>query len=206
LCHNHDLLVRSRNLLDTIALTAEQMLTLPDTPHFYFDKNVVLDFVRHELFRDASVPESVALVAAVLRQKVIATISLDCTRALYSYLGHRLARSTDEGGKNMLPDEAEKQAREYTGQLFFRRGGLWQLLPFKEEQLELCTVGHRLPELSLEDALEVHLYAQAKAECGVTMFVTADREILERSGGVHPRKVVETFTDLRALVPQAREK
>ncbi|MFZ2657024.1 MAG: hypothetical protein WAX69_18975 [Victivallales bacterium] len=205
LCDAHYALVRSRKLLDQIALTAAQMQTLPDTPHFYFDKNVVIDFVRHELFRDATVPESVALVMAVLRQKIFATISLDCTRALYSYLGHRLARPVDEGGKSLPPREAEKQAREYIGQLFFRRGGLWQLLPFREEQMEFCTAGQRLPELSLEDALEVHLYAQAKAECGVTMFVTADYEILERSGGVHPRKVVEAFTELQALVPKGRE-
>ncbi|MBI4859117.1 MAG: hypothetical protein HY815_02415, partial [Candidatus Riflebacteria bacterium] len=202
LCRPHYRLLEGRQVLPRFVLTDEEIRTLPDLPHWYFDKNVVIDFGRYELFRDPAVVESVALVAAVLQQKALATVSLDCVRAVYTYVGHRLVWPDQEGGLSLSPPEAEARAREYAGRLFFERGGLWHLLPYRRRQFELCATGRSLPTLSLEDALEYHLYAQAKAEHGASLFITADRQLLNACEGVHPRKVLETFDHLRVLLPR----
>ena len=195
LCRAHYRLVKRLRKLAAIGLTQEEMDRLPDIPHFYFDKNIVIRFAMHEKL--GVEPDScVALVDAVLRKKICATVSADCVRALYSHLGHELSLPSKEGGSAMKTQEAEKLARQYTGELFFGRGGLWRFISFNEDHLALCTYKGHLPKLSLEDALELHLYAQAKHDYKVTLFVTGDRGILEYGEGVSPEKVARNCEDL----------
>jgi hypothetical protein len=196
MCKDHYKLATRRKILAKIALTIEEQRSLSDVPHFFFDKNVPIHFAMHELFGSKSDRNSSALVDAVLRRRIRATVSTDCVRALYSHIGHRLARPVEDCGKGMDPYVAEKTAREYTGKLFFERGGLWHFLSFNEEHIEACTAKGKLPMLSLEDALEFHLYAIAKKEYGAALFVTADKGIIEVGEAVHPNEVVRTYSHL----------
>jgi len=188
-------LARRQKIFQQLALTRQEMIVLPDVPHFYFDKNIPIRFAIHELFGVTPDPAAVTLVQAVLKGKIRATVSLDCIRALYSHVGHRLARSSEEGGKDLDEKEAEAMARKYAGELFFGRKGLWRFLSFTEHHFDLCTVKRKLPKLSLEDALEVHLFAVAKKKLGAELFVTADGGILVYGEAVHPRQVVKTYAD-----------
>jgi len=193
ICNLHYKLVNRKKKLAKFALTVEEAEYLPDIPHFYFDKNIIFRFAIHEILGLTPDWNSVALVQAVLDNKIRATVSLDCIRALYSHIGHRLSRPKSEGGREMDEKEAEKLAREYAGKLFFGREGLWHFMSFDEHQFDLCAFQGRLPNYSLEDALEVHLYAIAKEEYGATLFVTADGGILEYGEAVHPEKVARTY-------------
>jgi hypothetical protein len=117
-------------------------------------------------------------VRAVLERQLRATVSLDCVRAVYSHLGHRLSRPVDEGGKGMDDAAAERQARKYAGALFYGRGGLWNFVASSSDAFKECAHGERHASLSLEDALEVELYAIARKKYGCTHFVTADHGLL----------------------------
>ncbi len=196
ICRRHYRLVDARGRLDELGLGVEELAHLAQLPHYYLDKNVAIRFAMHELFAVNPDHASVALVRAVLRGRVRATVSLDCVRAIYSHVGHRLARPVAEGGGGLQPADAEKAARNYAGKLFFGSGGLWNFLAPTEESFRVCAHEGRLPGLSLEDALEVHLYAVAKAEHGAEMFVTADNGILEYGEAVHPDKVVRASPEL----------
>lgn len=196
LCHRHYHLLEARDRLQELGLGPDELSRLPLLPHYYLDKNVPIRFAMHQVFGVNPDQASVALVQAVLRGRVRATVSLDCVRALYSHLGHRLARSVADSGKGLDPTEAERVAREYAGKLFFGAGGLWNFLAPSENAFRACALEGRLPELSLEDALEVHLYAVAKAEHGAEMFVTADGGILKYGEAVHPEKVVRAHANL----------
>ncbi len=193
LCKSHYRMLRVRHLLEKFALSLDELRVQPDVPHVYLDKNVVIRFAMHENFGVTPDKSSVALVQAVLARRLRATVSLDCVRAVYSHLGHRLARPTDGGGRGLDEKEAERLARDYTGKLFYRRDGLWNLAPPTDEAFRACAADGRLPHLSLEDALEVHLYASARAKHGTSMFVTADGGILEYGEAVHPERVASTF-------------
>ncbi len=195
LCKRHYRLLESRGVLEELGLSAEELERLPSTPHFYLDKNVVMRFAMFETFGVAPDRSSIALVDAVLNGKVRATVSLDCVRAVYSHLGHRLARPTDQGGKGLEERDAERMARNYVGGVFFRRGGLWNFMGAGEDTFAACAAEGRLPELSLEDALEVHLFASAKEEHGAELFVTADAGILRYGEAVHPEKVVAAYAE-----------
>lgn len=70
------------------------------------------------------------------------------------------------------------------------------MVPFGDVQLSACTLGGRLPELSLEDALEVFLHVRAKADHGATLFVTADGGILRYGEAVHPDLVATNYRHL----------
>jgi hypothetical protein len=195
LCQAHYKLAKRMNLLAKIALSNSELLTIPDVPNFYLDKNVVIRFAFHELFRTTPDPSSVKLVEAVLQRKVRATVSADCIRAAYSHVSHRLARLKDSGGKEMDEREADTLASQYVGNLFFGRNGFWHVLPVTGESFKVCTQKGMLPNLTLEDALEVHLFAQAKQQFGATMFVTADGGILQYGLGVHPEKIVSEYRE-----------
>lgn len=196
LCRPHYKLLEHYQALPRIALSEEELKRIPRVPHWYFDKNIIIDFARQELFRDPAVPESPLLVEAVLRNHVQASVSLDCLRALYSYIGHRLARPVEEGGRGLEPREAERQAREYAGKLFFARGGLWHLVAYDIHQVGGVLAQGKLPALSLEDALEVQLFAKVRLEHAATLFVTADRELLDAGHGVHPRRIIQEFAEI----------
>lgn len=196
LCDRHYRLVKKQKKMASIGLSQAEINTLPDIPHFYFDKNIVIRFAIYELFGTIPDSYSVALVDAVLKGKIRATVSLDCIRAVYSHLGHRFSRPSGEGGKELGEKEAEECAREYTGNLFFGRGGLWQFRSFDEHHFDLCAYKGRLPHFSLEDALELHLYALAKQENRTLMFITADNHILEYGEAVHPEKAVKAYSNL----------
>ena len=198
LCQTHYKLATRMKVLPKIALTAAELSTIPEVPHFYLDKNIVIRFANYEMFRKNPDPSSVKLVEAVLQRKVRATVSADCLRAVYSHIGHRLAWSKEEGGKGMDRVEAEALARQYAGNLFHGRKGFWNVLPVTGETFEACTTEGKLANLSLEDALEVHLFAGAKQQFGATMFVTADGGILQYGIGVHPEKIVMAYPDIFA--------
>jgi hypothetical protein len=198
LCKIHYKMVVRRKALQKLALTPAEAEALPDIPHFYFDKNVVIRFALFEMFRTNPDPSSVHLVEAVLKCRIRATVSLDCLRAVYSHLGHRLARSKEEGGKGMDQVEAEALARKYVGNLFFERNGLWGFLPFDGDTFNSCTRGGMFPNLSLEDALEMHSFSRAKCQFGAEMFVTADGGILQSGQGVHPQKILAAYPDIFA--------
>lgn len=182
--------------LSKIGLTATELMSVREVPHFYFDKNVVFRFAAHELFGTTPDPSSVKLVEAVLNRRIRATVSLDCLRAAYSYLGHRLKQTKSAGGKDMAPPEAEQTARKYVGELFYGRNGFWNFLPFTSEAFKACSFKGGLPNLTLEDALEVHLFGQTKQKYGTWIFVTADGGILQNGQGVHPEKVVKAYSDI----------
>lgn len=92
---------------------------------------------------------------------------------------------------------AEKLARDYAGKLFFgQTKALWHFVTSDENGFRLCAHEKRLPKLSLEDALEVHLYAKAKQEHGVSLFVTADDGIITYSEAIHPERVVADYAHL----------
>lgn len=192
-CRRHYKGLEYHGLLERIALGIDEHRHLPETPHVYLDKNVPIRFAMFEGFGVAPERSSIALVQAVLQGRVRASVSLDCVRAVYSHLGHRLARPAGEGGAGLTPEAAEQRARRYTGELFFGRGGLWNVLPWTEDAFAACALEGRLPELSLEDALEVHLFARAKAEHGAALFVTADQGILRYGEAVHPDRVVAAY-------------
>ncbi len=59
-----------------------------------------------------------------------------------------------------------------------------------------CTREGKLANQTLEDALEVHLFAGAKEKFGASMFVTADGGILQNGIGVHPEKIVTAYPDV----------
>lgn len=204
LCRLHYKFLESRQELPRYALSEEDLRRLPVVPHWYFDKNVVIDYARQELFRDPSVIESVALVNAVIQRKVQASVSLDCVRAVYTYVGHRLAWPEDEAGHGIDPKEAERKAREYVRKLFYEPGGLWNFIPYTEEQVRVCTADRKLADFSLEDALELHLFAVSREEFNAKLFITADRQLLEAGHGVHPRKVVDEFEELIPMVAMGR--
>lgn len=195
LCKPHYRFLESRQELPRYALSVEGMRRLPVVPHWYFDKNVVIDYARQDLFRDPAVVESVTLVAAVIQRKVQASISLDCIRAVYTYIGHRFAWPANEGGRGMEPHDAERAAREYVRKLFYDPGGLWNFVPYSEEQVRGCVADRNLADFSLEDALELHLFAVSREEYNAKLFITADRQLLEAGHGVHPRKVVAEFEE-----------
>ncbi|MFZ2960198.1 MAG: hypothetical protein WA705_25225, partial [Candidatus Ozemobacteraceae bacterium] len=174
ICQHHYKILTGRQKLQHFALTEEELASLPDIPHWYLDKNVVIDFVMNEVFLDSGRPDAVAIVKEVLDQKILATISLDCIRAVYSKLSHRLAREPGEG-KGLSPIEAEAEGRAYTGKLFHKRGGLWHILSHDRHHHELCTVGGKFSDLTLEDALEVCLFGIAQSEHGAELFVTSDK-------------------------------
>jgi hypothetical protein len=190
LCKRHYRLLKKRGRVAELGLAPGEFDRLPALPHYYFDKNVPIRFAMFEAFGTCPDRSSVGLVQAVLAGKVRATVSLDCVRATYSHLGHRLARSSSEGGKGLDEATAERAAREYAGKLYFGRGGLWSFLPPTEDSFRACALEGNLPGLSLEDALEVHLFAVAKRDHGAEMFVTADAGILKYGEAVHPEKVV----------------
>jgi hypothetical protein len=192
--HHYKVLDRRRDgSLARIGLSAEELAGLPDTPHFYFDKNVPIRFANYEVFGTAPDRNSIALVEAVVSRRIRATVSLDCVRALYSHIGHRLSRSPEEGGRGLPNDVAERQAREYAGKLFYGRGGLWNFVPLGNESFRLCTHEGHLPGLSLEDALEISAFAVARRDLGAELFVTADEGILKYGEAVHPEKVVGAY-------------
>ncbi|MBF0544043.1 MAG: hypothetical protein HQM08_06410 [Candidatus Riflebacteria bacterium] len=199
LCRHHYRILSSRQRLTNFTLTEDEEQALPVIPHWYFDKNVVIDFVMKEVFQDAAVPEAAVLVQKVLEKKLFATISFDCVRAVYSKLGHRLTWPVNEGGKGLSSTDAEVQAREYTGKLFHGRGGLWHITANDPRHLELCTVLGKLPVLSLEDALEVYLFGIAQTDFGATLFVTSDRGILEKVTGLHPRDALKNFKVIQSI-------
>lgn len=192
-CRQHYKALARRGLLETVALSREEVAAQAEIPHVYFDKNVVIRFAMHEVFGVTPDRSSVALVDAVLRGRLHATVSLDCVRAVYSHLGHRLARPRAEGGHELEEKEAESRARDYAGKLFFSRRGLWSFMAPTEAAIRACTAEGRLPHLSLEDALEVHLFAVARERHGAKIFVTADAGILEYGEAVHPERVVSSF-------------
>ncbi|MGV8122537.1 MAG: hypothetical protein AB2L14_22495 [Candidatus Xenobiia bacterium LiM19] len=194
LCNIHYKLAKRQHRLNELALSEEEMSRLADIPHFYFDKNLIIRFALHEIFGQAA-DSSVALVDAVLHGRLHSTISTDCMRALYSHLGHLLARPVEEGGKGIEPRKAESMAREYTGKLFFGRGGIWNIVSFHARHFELCAYQGCLIKLSLEDALELQIFSLAKEQNRVKLFVTADRGILEYGEGVHPDDVVKMYAD-----------
>lgn len=193
LCQTHYKMAARMKVLPQIALTAAEIDTIPEVPHFYFDKSIVARFAEFEIFRTNPDANSVKLVEAVLQRKVRATVSTHCIHAVYSHIGVRLARAKEDGGKGMAATEAETLARQYVGTLFFDRNGFWHVVPVTDETFKACTQRGHLPELSLEDALEFHLFAQTKQQFGASMFVTADGEILESGQGVNPEKVVTAF-------------
>ena len=200
LCQHHYKVLAGRQQVHKFAMTEEEAAVLPDIPHWYLDKNVVIDFAMYEIFQESDHPDAIAIVKDVLERKVLATVSFDCIRALYSKLGHRLAWPTMEGGKGLPATEAEIRARAYTGQLFRQRGGLWHILPNDPRHHELCAAQGKLADLTLEDALEVSLFGIAQSEYGATQFVTSDRWILEKVTGMHPRDVRKRYeTVLREI-------
>jgi len=194
LCKYHYQKAKRQHKLSEIALSAAEIDRLADTPHFYFDKNLIIRYALHEMFGQAA-DSSIALVDAVVRGRLHATVSTDCIRALYSHLGHQLARPAAEGGKALEPKIAEKIARDYAGKLFFGRGGAWNFVSFQPKHFELCAYQGCLPKLSLEDALELQLFSQAKETNKVNTFVTGDRGILEYGEGVHSDEVMKIYAD-----------
>jgi hypothetical protein len=196
LCKRHYKAANRQHRLAELGLTPEEHARLGDLPHLYFDKNVPIRFAMHEIFGVTPDRASVALVTAVLKGRIRATVSLDCVRALYSHVGHRLARAVSEGGKGLDEKTAERTACAYAGELFFKRGGFWHFLPFTQDVFNACAAQEKLPDLSLEDALEVHLYASAKASLGAVAFVTADAGILKYGDAVHPDAVARNLAYL----------
>jgi hypothetical protein len=195
LCKRHCNIAVKRGALEELGLTTTEAAALKPMLHLYLDKNVLINFAFHELFGSRGEESSVDIVRAVLRRRVRATVSLDCVRAVYSHVGHRLARPPEDGGKGMDPGPAEAEARRYTAGLFFDRNGLWNLIPYGEEQIRACARGEAFPGLSFEDALEAHLYGLARAEAVIDLFVTADAHVLQQAQGVHPAHVVATYRD-----------
>ena len=193
LCHIHSNLAKRLKKLDQIALSDAELKDLPDLPQFYLDKNIVIRFAMFENFGVRPEVSSIKLVEKVLMGQATGTVSLDCIRAVYSHLGHRLARPKDQGGKDLDEKAAESQSRKYTGHLFFGRGGLWRFMEFTASDLRHCTVHNQFPELSLEDALEMRLYARAKNECARMLFITADGGILNQTEAVHPAQALQAL-------------
>ena len=117
-----------REFYQKLALTTPEIAALPDIPHFYFDKNVVIRFALFEMFRANPDPSSVQLVEAVIKRKIRATVStlIACKRSTaiwdtaWSGPKKRAARGMD-------PAETEALARKYIGNLFFEQKRLMGL-------------------------------------------------------------------------------
>lgn len=169
-------------------------------PHLYLDKNVLFDYAAYQVFGKVHEMSAVTLVRAIMRRELRATVSVDCVRSLYGHLRFRLCQEPAEGGLGYGPARAESEAREFVGELFFAKKGVWRFAPVTEGALENCTVRKKLSNLSLEDALELQAYLAARSEPnGPALFVTADQHFDE---GAHPAHVVEHY---QSLISELRE-
>jgi hypothetical protein len=191
LCPRHYRLAQEFGQLHLLAVSEEELEALPRVPALYLAGDVLLRFADHEVFGSTTERSAVKLVSAVLSRTIRATVSFEAARALYSHLGHRLARPASEGGRALSEPLADKEARRYVGELLFGRSGLWHVVPYSEDDLRLLTHRGRLPKVTLEEGLEVHCYARAKSMDRSSLFVTSGTDVLSYGEGVHPRRVVD---------------
>ncbi len=174
LCSRHRAKALVRGRLGELGLSAAELAALPRVPHLYLHKSVAIRFAACEAVGAASDASAVALVTAVLGRTLRATVSLECVRAVYRHVGHRLARPVELGGLALDDATAERRSPEYVGELFYSRGGDWSFAVTSASVYRACTLGAKHPTLSLEDALEVETFAAVRWSLGCTRLVVAD--------------------------------
>lgn len=193
LCRRHYRVAMERGVLEALASAARDARSPfgagNDRPHFYLDKNVLFDHADHRVFRAEGQDASVRLVERVVAGAVRASVSADAVKSSYNHVRYRLERPAAEGGRDLDPAEADRIARQHVAATFFGRGA-WRIVALDAPVFR--RVASAPPgDLSLEDALELQAYQQARAgKAGPTLFVTRDTDFVE---GVHPNDLVREW-------------
>ncbi len=140
----------------------------------YLDKNIVLRYAEHCYGKSGYDRAAVHLVESVLAQQLVAYVSADTVRLT----AYKTAKRLLEQGRSEA--EARTESRRFAGELFYGPRGYWVIIPDTNASLRSCTIGGKLPDLDLEDALEVWEYTLARNFYSIQGFVTHDRELLSK--------------------------
>jgi hypothetical protein len=190
-CRRHYKLARKLGRVEEIALPSRPAKPAPfgsanDRPHFYLDKNVLIDHADQELFGATGQAASSALVRAAKAGKIRTTLNFDGVKSTYNHVRYRLTRAAEEGGRGLPEDAAEAVARKHMVDTFLS-GGAFRFVILGP--VDFLGATREAGALSLEDALELRAYHRARrGGAAPTMFVTRDRDFSE---GVLPSRVVE---------------
>lgn len=200
-CRRHYRYIHERGLLDALGLPPRSRYAphgaANDLPHGYLDKNVLFDHADHVVFATPGQEGSVQLVEQARRGAFRASVSIDAVKTTYNHLRHRLQRPLEEGGKSLEEEDAERIARDYVRDTFFR-GGAWRFVALAAAQIGAVVLRDDTA-LSLEDALELEAYeSTCRGRAAPTWFVTRDTDFLE---GVHPTHLAR---ELGWLQPAAK--
>lgn len=193
LCDSHYNLGQAQGRLSELALPRTRGGGEPPLPHQQLAPDILVDFGVFRLAGYVEEPDSVRLLDEVLAGRRRATVTTLALRAAYSRLGHRLARTEEEGGMGLEPVTAEARSRGFLRMLLGSRMACFHVMRVELGDLRRVVAGELLPELIPEDALELASFARARASLQPDFLVTRDPDLLEHGQGltIHPGELLD---------------